>query len=538
MAAPKIPLYSGATPNRNQSANDFANNADDWLNYQAPLAADYNTLAAYLDALALTPSIDDLTLPYEFTDLNSAITSSLQFPSTGKVLTIKGAEYDVVLLSSVTPNIDDTFAMTGGQSPALAIVERTPSLLRLGPKSPQDPTGSAGPNIRRSPSTTADINYFVDIASGSDLNDGLSTLTPFKTQVQALNQIPQSIYHKVRIFLKDGDYSAQGSFSLMNYYITARSTAGFKIVGHTPENPFVVDGLTTPSAVLLGDAGVNPAVGTGDNWVISNVTGTEEELVEGVTFQGRVQFYDSLPAILNCNFLYGRGGDSHCIGGHGSNTQAVNCNFSTCGSVFQAEGRVRLYLQNCTGSGITVKVGELSNGSLVAVQNSQSLFDNAAAGINTLTPDCMVLGNGDEGLIHGTKGISRGNDTDFLITSGSQTSTTATIRGATDVKFGGEHASRAGDYDVHVGSDLNDNGGNFEVTSHSLAGGAVSQLKIFSGIFQIESALRAGQRNTPSNPSSGNYIMYMDENTGDLIAKINFAGVTKTAIIVDYSALP
>lgn len=66
MAAPTIPLYTGVTPNRNQSANDFANNADDWLNYQAPLATDYNNLAAYLDALALTPSIDDITVPYIF----------------------------------------------------------------------------------------------------------------------------------------------------------------------------------------------------------------------------------------------------------------------------------------------------------------------------------------------------------------------------------------------------------------------------------------------------------------------------------------
>lgn len=53
MTAPTIPLYSGTVPNRNQSANDFADNADNWLSYQSPLAADYNGLATYLDAIAL-----------------------------------------------------------------------------------------------------------------------------------------------------------------------------------------------------------------------------------------------------------------------------------------------------------------------------------------------------------------------------------------------------------------------------------------------------------------------------------------------------
>ena len=58
MAAPVIPLYSGAVPNRNQTASVFADNADDWLAYQAPLTADYNGLATYLDALAVDADAD------------------------------------------------------------------------------------------------------------------------------------------------------------------------------------------------------------------------------------------------------------------------------------------------------------------------------------------------------------------------------------------------------------------------------------------------------------------------------------------------
>ena len=58
MTAPVIPLYSGITPNRNQAPNDFADNGDNWLTYQAPLAADYNALATYLDALAVDADAD------------------------------------------------------------------------------------------------------------------------------------------------------------------------------------------------------------------------------------------------------------------------------------------------------------------------------------------------------------------------------------------------------------------------------------------------------------------------------------------------
>lgn len=58
MTAPVIPLYSGTVPNRNQSANDFADNADEWLAYQAPLADDYNGLAIYLDNLAIDVDAD------------------------------------------------------------------------------------------------------------------------------------------------------------------------------------------------------------------------------------------------------------------------------------------------------------------------------------------------------------------------------------------------------------------------------------------------------------------------------------------------
>jgi len=54
MAAPTIPPYAGTVPQRSQAPSDFANNADDWVAYQSPLAAAYNALGDYVDDEAAT----------------------------------------------------------------------------------------------------------------------------------------------------------------------------------------------------------------------------------------------------------------------------------------------------------------------------------------------------------------------------------------------------------------------------------------------------------------------------------------------------
>jgi len=57
MATPQIPLFTGTVPNRNQSPNDFADNGDDWLAYQEPLAADYNALATFVNDASLSAEV-------------------------------------------------------------------------------------------------------------------------------------------------------------------------------------------------------------------------------------------------------------------------------------------------------------------------------------------------------------------------------------------------------------------------------------------------------------------------------------------------
>ena len=52
MAYTPIPIYGGVVPQRTQSPDEFSNNADDWLDYQAPLAESYNTLAGQVNDMA------------------------------------------------------------------------------------------------------------------------------------------------------------------------------------------------------------------------------------------------------------------------------------------------------------------------------------------------------------------------------------------------------------------------------------------------------------------------------------------------------
>lgn len=85
MTAPLIPLYTGVTPQRTQSQTDFANNGDDWLTYQSPLAADYNALAVYLDALAVDVDADALLAS------NSAVSAAASANFAGEWADLTGA---------------------------------------------------------------------------------------------------------------------------------------------------------------------------------------------------------------------------------------------------------------------------------------------------------------------------------------------------------------------------------------------------------------------------------------------------------------
>ena len=74
MAAPTIRPYNGVVPQRSQAPSEFANNADDWVAYQSPLAADYNALGDYVDVEAAT--IEGLADDAATSETNAATSAS------------------------------------------------------------------------------------------------------------------------------------------------------------------------------------------------------------------------------------------------------------------------------------------------------------------------------------------------------------------------------------------------------------------------------------------------------------------------------
>ncbi|MGM1048658.1 MAG: phage tail protein [Bacillota bacterium] len=54
--------------------------------------------------------------------------------------------------------------------------------------------------------TTRDVNYYVDAVNGNDKNAGTSQNLAFKTAVKAIQMIPDTINHDIRIFFQPGDY--------------------------------------------------------------------------------------------------------------------------------------------------------------------------------------------------------------------------------------------------------------------------------------------------------------------------------------------
>lgn len=66
--------------------------------------------------------------------------------------------------------------------------------------------------------TTADRIYYVNVTTGLDTNDGLTSGTALKTIQKAINILPQTINHTVTINVAAGDYSAEGSLSLAGFF--------------------------------------------------------------------------------------------------------------------------------------------------------------------------------------------------------------------------------------------------------------------------------------------------------------------------------
>lgn len=81
--------------------------------------------------------------------------------------------------------------------------------------------------------TTSDLIYYVNVATGSDSNDGLTEGTAFKTIQKALNSVPQIINHRVIINIAAGTYNE----AIITPKITGHAT--LRLVGASKATTFI-----------------------------------------------------------------------------------------------------------------------------------------------------------------------------------------------------------------------------------------------------------------------------------------------------------
>lgn len=292
----------------------------------------------------------------------------------------------------------------------------------------------AGPMIRRPWNTTKPITIFVSVNSGNDKNSG-GIDSPLKTINAAIQRLPQNIYHAVRIYLYDGDYSSE-RVRLFNYFVTARSApqGAFRIVGHEQNNPLYGD--NKPENVILGDM------------VISGIYGTEETEIRGVTFLNSwCQVYDSYVKVIRCRFIGGQAPYKIPLGGHNSSQVYVLCHFDDVSTCIDAENYVTAAFESCT-IGTIVSVNNESGGSIygrpvvsrnfstVFLKNSPDFYKLGPNGKNLTQNQSVVSGRlyshaADNGGV-----LSRGYDDDYLLLSGGTGANPTNGRGGTIILGG------------------------------------------------------------------------------------------------------
>lgn len=81
--------------------------------------------------------------------------------------------------------------------------------------------------------TTSELTYYVNVATGSDSNDGLTEGTAFKTIQKALNSVPQIINHRVIINIAAGTYNE----AILTPKITGHAT--LRLVGASKATTFI-----------------------------------------------------------------------------------------------------------------------------------------------------------------------------------------------------------------------------------------------------------------------------------------------------------
>lgn len=207
-----------------------------------------------------------------------------------------------------------------------------------------------GPKIERSLSTFSPIKLFVDPGVGNDKNSGVTELSPLRTIAEAFQRIPFNVYHPVRVYLLDGDYSGD-NIRLYNHYVSPRSQSegSIKIWGHCAEH----DGEKHP---IYTDDKPENVILTEDH-AISGVNGTEEITILGVKFLNSwLQHVDCLVNTYKCKFKGGYDVPGYrpkiCFTGHYCTLVATLCEFDDVAAVIDAENHVHALFDTCTVTNI------------------------------------------------------------------------------------------------------------------------------------------------------------------------------------------
>lgn len=409
----------------------------------------------------------------------------------------------------------------------------------FGPLDPVDRIGNS-PRIERKMFSTKDMNIFIDPAIGDDNNEG-TLVAPLKTIKEAIQRLPQYIYHKIRVYLLDGIYPEDDRIKLFNYYVTARGTAGLRFVGHIQRldgenHPVYTD--TDPNAVQL----------MAPEHVVSGVSGTEEIFFAGMSFHnGWIEGYDCQLSLYACNFFKGHNPSTgtyksrHAVGGHRNFLNFINCNFDNVAAIGNASNNARWVFESCeitnlvnegtaTTKGVTISV---SLGCEITVRNSPTLLQTGPGGKPVTAGqfnDLNAYSNMGYGFIRRAT-----PDRDSSVGISSHDAGPGVSRGAGLQVFAMNHPDDPGKFKSYFGPTPS---ARYTVTFNGTQqGGTKDCLTINpSGTVMSHAGLVFGinRENLPIFLKDGQASIYVDSATGRVRLISKFDGQTKSVTLLEF----
>lgn len=408
-----------------------------------------------------------------------------------------------------------------------------------------DTVGDAGPFLQRKLNTTANISLYVSQGSGSDTNDGLTSGTAFQTINRAIQELPQNIYHGVRVYVLDGDYTSE-QVRIYNYFVNARKGAGgsLYIWGHVAN----YQGEAHP----IYNTDDNSAVKLGRDFVVKALSGTDQFAIIGFTFKDAwYQPIDCLTRIWRCHFQGGINDAGYnakiCIGGHSAIVRLQECTFSDIACVADAIGDMHVTAEGCEILDAMVDSPALpgtygmpfrsSGQSRVLIKNSPTLINGGFNGKrNVAENDGVILNEG--GYTYSELGanlLGRGDpraDEDLQIQGGNGNSTEQ-ARGSGIALYGRNHATRAGWAQVDFGPS---SGAKCTIT-YSDGSTVKEAFKVTSGGNTVAtgySVISTTAESVLDELEDGRAGITVSAN-GDVMVFSQVGGVVKYTIIHDYS---